>query len=118
MSSFSDNAKLAAEIARDSKAKDVVVIDLQGLSFVTDYFVIASGESGIQVQSIAYYVKEEFEKKGIKLLRIEGYNEAQWVLLDFGEIVVHIFHKDARGFYNLERLWGDAPVIEYGCAAE
>ncbi|NLO89276.1 MAG: ribosome silencing factor [Clostridia bacterium] len=105
-------ALAAARAARDAKAKEVVVLDLRGLSFVTDFFVIGNGDSEIQVQSIAAKVKEEMEKIGVRALRTEGYREARWVLLDFGVVVVHIFHRDTRGFYNLERLWGDAQVVE------
>lgn len=113
-----EGAIMAARVARDSKAKEVVVIDLRNISYITDYFVIGSGDSEIQVQSIASHVKEELEGAGMKLLRMEGYREAQWVLLDFGDVVVHIFHKEARKFYNLERLWGDAPMVEYDYAVE
>ncbi|KUK10245.1 MAG: Ribosomal silencing factor RsfS [Clostridia bacterium 41_269] len=105
-------ALAAAGAAKDAKAKEVVVLDLRGLSFVTDFFVIGSGDSDIQVQSIADKVMEEMEKIGTKVLRIEGYREARWVLLDYGDVVVHIFHRDIRSFYNLERLWWDAPVLE------
>ena len=105
-------ALAAARAAKDAKAKEVVVLDLRGLSFVTDFFVIGSGDSEIQVQSIAAKVKEEMEKVGARVLRTEGYREARWVLLDFGDVVVHIFHRETRSFYNLERLWGDAQVLE------
>lgn len=118
MKSFSEGAELAAQAARDSKAKNVIIIDLRNLSFVTDYFVIGTGDSDVQVQSIARHVKEELQKRDMELLRMEGYNKAHWVLLDFGDIVVHVFHKDFRDFYSLERLWGDAPKMEYDFAAE
>ena len=113
MISAEEGAVLAAREARDSKGKDVIVIDLRGISVVTDFFVICSGDSDIQVQSIARNIKEKLIEAGIEFLRMEGYADAHWVLLDFGDIVVHVFHQETREFFGLERLWGDAPRVEF-----
>lgn len=113
MNNAAEGAVLAAREALEKKAKDVTVIDLKDLSSVTDYFVIGTGDSDIQVQAIALHVKEKMKEAGFIPLRMEGYNDAQWILLDFGDIVVHVFHREARTFYNLERLWGDAPRVDY-----
>ncbi|HHX94944.1 MAG TPA: ribosome silencing factor [Clostridia bacterium] len=113
MLSAAEGAVLAAREAVERKAKDVVVIDLRNLSPVTDYFVICSGDSDIQVQSIARHLKEKLKGAGLDLLRMEGFQDAQWVLMDFGDVVVHVFYQEARAFYSLERLWGDAPRVNY-----
>ncbi len=114
MISAAEGAVLAAREAQGKKARDVLVIDLRGLSSVTDYFVICTGDSDVQVQAIARHLKEKLTESGLKLLRMEGYVHASWVLLDFGDIVVHVFHHEVRDFYSLERLWGDAPQVDYG----
>ncbi|HEU4962673.1 MAG TPA: ribosome silencing factor [Bacilli bacterium] len=104
-------ARYAADAAADKKANDIVVLDIEGLSVIADYFVICSGNSSTQVQAIANGVKEKLGKRGIHLKAMEGYDEAKWVLLDFGDVVVHIFRPDEREFYNLERVWGDAKQL-------
>ncbi|TCS83782.1 ribosome silencing factor [Tepidibacillus fermentans] len=110
--SILDIAKLAAKIASDKKAKDVVVLEIKGLSVIADYFVICSGNSETQVQAIANEIKDKMEEQQIEVKGWEGMDQARWVLIDLGDVVVHVFHKDEREFYNLERLWRDAPVIE------
>lgn len=100
--------ELVAAAAGDKKARDIVILDMQGVSMVTDYFVICSANSTIQAQAIADNIEEKLEIQGIKLLRKEGYREAHWVLLDYGTCVAHVFVEDDRNFYSLERLWGDA----------
>jgi ribosome-associated protein len=104
-------ARMAADAAADKKATDVVMLDIAGLSVIADYFIICSGNSNTQVQAIAKNVKEKMEKQGYHIKAMEGYDEARWVLLDFGDIVVHIFRHEEREFYNLERVWGDAPQM-------
>ena len=99
----------AAESALERKAEDVVALDLRGVSSATDYFVLATGSSDIQVRAIAERVIEALEAHGVKPLHVEGLDRARWVLLDFVDFVVHVFHPQARDFYQLERLWGDAP---------
>jgi ribosome-associated protein len=107
-------AKLAADAAADKKARDVVILDIEGLSVIADFFVICSGNSSTQVQAIAKEVRERMEKRNIPCKGTEGLDEAKWVLLDFGDIVVHIFRQEEREFYNLERLWGDAQLVSQG----
>ena len=99
----------AAESALDRKADEVVALDLRGISSATDYFVLATGNSDIQVRAIAEHVMEELAKQGVRPLHVEGLDRARWVLMDFVDFVVHILHPVAREFYQLELLWGDAP---------
>ncbi len=102
--------ELIAKAALAKKAKDVVLLDLRRLSSVCDYFIIASGDSTTQLTAIAGNIEKELLKRNCKLWHKEGKAEALWILLDYGDIVVHAFYKDTRGFYNLERLWHDAPL--------
>ncbi|MGG3738846.1 ribosome silencing factor [Aeribacillus pallidus] len=100
----------AVNAADDKKAEDIVVLNMKGISLLTDYFVICHGNSDKQVQAIAREIKDKVEEKGYTVKRLEGFDEAKWVLVDIGDVIVHVFHKDERGYYNLERLWGDAPI--------
>lgn len=102
----------AVKAADDKKAEDIIVMNMKGISLVADYFIICHGNSDKQVQAIAREMKEQVEKLGVNVRRMEGYDEAKWVLVDLGEVVAHVFHKDERGYYNLERLWGDAPLVD------
>ncbi|MDW4507081.1 ribosome silencing factor [Priestia megaterium] len=102
---------LVVEAADDKKAIDIVALNMEGISLVADYFVICHGNSDKQVQAIAREIKEKAYEQGISVKRLEGFEQAKWVLVDLGDVVVHIFHKDERGYYNLERLWGDAPFV-------
>jgi ribosome-associated protein len=95
--------------ADDKIAEDIVVLNMKGISAITDYFLICHGNSDKQVQAIAREIKEKIEENGYSIKRMEGFDEARWVLVDLGDVVVHVFHKDERSYYNLERLWGDAP---------
>lgn len=88
------------------------VLDLRGLTIVADYFVIASADSTVQVRSITEAIVEALEEAGAKPPRREGWNDARWVLLDYGDVVVHIFHQADREYYDLERRWSDAPVLQ------
>lgn len=99
-----------AELALTKKAKDVVILDLKKLTSMTDYFVVCSGDSETHVKAIADGVLEGMKERGEKAWHSEGLQNLQWVLLDYVDVVVHIFHKDARLFYGLEKLWGDAKV--------
>lgn len=105
--------ELVAAAASDKKARDIVILDMEGVSLVTDHFVICSANSTTQVQAIADNIEEKLAEQDIKLLRKEGYREARWILMDYGDCVVHIFVEDDRRFYNLERLWGDAKSFAY-----
>ncbi len=110
-----DLQQLAVQAAAEKKAFDILVLDLRNRSDLTDYFVICSGNSRMQVQAIADSVLDEVYQSAHRLSSIEGYTSGTWVVLYWIEVVVHIFHKDIRVQYDLERLWGDVPVIEVAC---
>jgi ribosome-associated protein len=99
----------AVAAAEDRKAIDLKVLQLDKVSDFTDYFLICSGASERQVQAIADAVQERLRGEHVRPLHVEGYNRGQWVLLDYGDLVVHVFQEEPRRFYALERLWGDAP---------
>ncbi len=92
---------------------DVVILDMKRPSQLCDFFVIASGGSSRQVKAISDNIEEKARQQGLKLFHIEGYEDGSWILLDYSDIVAHIFMNDMREFYNLERLWSDAPQIRY-----
>ncbi len=98
------------ELILSKKGYDVKVLDLRKLTSFTDFFVIASADSDTQVKAIADGIEDNLTDEGIKCLHKEGFTGLNWVLLDYIDVVVHIFLKDSRSFYNLEKLWGDAPV--------
>jgi ribosome-associated protein len=102
----------AAQCALERKAQNVVALDLRGISTATDYFVIGSGSSDIHVRAIADHVIEEMKKEGVRAGHVEGLEGGRWVLVDYIDFVVHVFHPSAREFYQLETLWGDAPRFE------
>lgn len=105
-------ANLAVRVAADKKAYDLKVLDISKISSIADYFVICSGRSSINVRSIAGEIVDKVKEHfGGVALRREGIREGRWVLLDYGDVVIHVFQEDERRFYNLERLWGDAPVV-------
>lgn len=101
--------KVAADACDDKRAEEIIALNMQGISLVADYFLICHGNSDKQVQAIAREVKDQAEEHGIPVKRMEGFDEARWILIDLGDVVAHVFHKDERGYYNLEKLWGDAP---------
>lgn len=105
-------AAICARVADDTKAEDLVVLDVRGLSSFTDYFVIMSGRSTRHVQGLAEAIEGELRSKRVSSKHSEGLREGIWVLLDFTDVVVHIFYKDKRHFYDLEGLWHDAPRVE------
>ena len=96
----------------DKRAEDIVVLNMENISLLADYFLICNGNSDRQAQAIAREVLEKAQENGCEVKRVEGFDSARWILVDLGDIVVHIFHKDDRAFYNLERLWGDAPQLD------
>jgi len=102
----------AARAALDKKAEEVVVLDLRGVSGYTDFLVIGSGSSDRQIEAIAESVEKELKLQGHRVVGSEGQRGGRWVLLDFGDVVVHVFHQDERMHYDLEGLWADAPRIE------
>ena len=93
--------------ALDKKADRVVVLDISGMTVVSDNFIICSGGSKSQVKAICDHIEEEMDKKGVKVLKEDGYNEARWIVLDYSDVMVHIFYEEDREFYNLERLWNN-----------
>ncbi|MCK9408950.1 MAG: ribosome silencing factor [Bacteriovoracaceae bacterium] len=105
-------AKVIAHAALSKKAHDVTILDLRKLTTMTDYFVICSVDSDTQARAVADAIKNESLDKGESSVRKEGYSEARWVLLDYVDVVAHVFHKETREFYSLEKLWGDA-TFEY-----
>ena len=110
-------AKKMAEFALSKKASDVLLMDLRKKSSATDFFVVCSGDSEPQVKGIADAILDGMEKKGFNVWHTEGFHARQWILLDYVDVVVHVFHKELRSFYNLERLWSDAkihPVLDTG----
>ncbi|WP_064092425.1 ribosome silencing factor [Rossellomorea aquimaris] len=106
--------ELAYNAADDKRAEDIVVLDMKGVSLISDYFLICHGNSDKQVQAIARELKDRAEENGYSVKRLEGFDQARWVLVDLGDVVAHVFHKEERGYYNLERLWGDASYVEVG----
>ena len=106
-----ERVREAVSAADDRKAVDLKVLHLQKVSDFTDYFLICSGTSERQVQAIADAVQEKLRAGRVRPLHVEGYNRGQWVLIDYGDLVVHVFQEEPRRFYALERLWGDAPEV-------
>lgn len=103
----------ALHAASDKKALDMVVLDLRGISSFTDYFLITSGTNVRQVQAIADEIVERLKKQGTRAARVEGYQTAEWVLVDYGDFIVHVFENKSRLFYDLERLWRDAARVAF-----
>ena len=104
-------ARLGAQAALDKRAEDLRVLDLQGLSEVADFFLICGGHSTTQIQTIADSIEARLKAEEIRLLHREGMPESGWLLLDYGDVVMHVFLRETREFYSLERLWGDAPLL-------
>ena len=104
-------AMRAATLCQDMKANDIVLLNLQGVTDMTDYFVIASGTSDTHVRAIGEHIIAELKKEGVRVHHAEGVQQGRWVLLDFVDFVVHIFHPTLRSFYQIERLWSDAEVV-------
>ncbi|ASS66094.1 MULTISPECIES: ribosome silencing factor [Paenibacillus] len=103
----------AVEAAEDKKAGNVVALNLKDISLVADYFVICHGNSDTQVQAIATEIRKRAQEGGVTMRGLEGMDTARWVLIDLGDVVVHVFHRDERDYYSLERLWSDAKVVEF-----
>ena len=111
-------AKTCAELASNKKAEDIVVLDLRGISTFTDFFVICSATSEPQLKAIAGEIETRLKQDyAVRAVAIDGFPASQWIVLDYLQVVVHIFHRDKREFYSLEDLWGDAPRVEWEAAA-
>ena len=104
--------KTAVAALQDKKGEDIRVIDISGVTVIADYFIIASGSNPNQVQSLLDNVEEQMYKAGYDDPRVEGYNTASWVLLDYNDVIVHVFSQDDRLFYDLERIWRDGKEID------
>lgn len=104
-------AKAIAEIILSKKGSDINILDLRKLSSIADYFVVCSADSDRQVKAIADEIDKVLHEQGIKCFHKEGFESLNWILLDYFDVVVHIFRNESRSYYNLEKLWGDAPVI-------
>lgn len=110
LTGFPAEVTRAVELMLDRKALDVAILDLRGIASATDFFIIASGRSDTHVSAIADNVIDELKKAGIRPVGVEGLRAGRWVLADYVDFIVHVFHPSAREFYQLERLWGDAPL--------
>ena len=110
-------AQFCAHIALDHKAEDLVILDVHELSSFTDYFIIMSGRSTRHVQGLAHSLEKELLTKRISNKFCEGLQEGLWILLDYNDVVIHIFYKETRSFFDLESLWHDAPKVEIEPAA-
>lgn len=106
-------AQIIAQAAYDTKAEDLTVLDLTKLSAFADYFVICTGTSDRQVQAIADRIQEALKKAGVRPLGVEGYQQGHWILIDCAGVIAHIFYQEARAFYGLDKLWGDAPKVKF-----
>jgi ribosome-associated protein len=109
--SAEEKARVGARAALDKQAEDLVVLDLQGISGVADFFLICSAQSTIRIAAIVEAIREALAARGIRQRHSEGVPESGWLLLDYGDVVMHVFLDETRQFYALERLWGDAPPL-------
>lgn len=100
-----DKLRIIKDSCKEKKGIDIKVLDIKGLSSIADYFVIVSGNSVRQVAALADEIEEKMDEKGINLENIDGKTTSRWILLDYGDIIVHVFHKDEREYYDIERLW-------------
>lgn len=105
-------AKLAYQALDEKKGEDIKIIDISNVSVLADYFIIANGKNDSQVHALVDAVEEELDKNGFTVKQREGYGLGSWVLLDFGEIIVHVFDRENRLFYDLERIWRDGKTVE------
>jgi ribosome-associated protein len=108
-----DLALKAAEAALQKKAQDIDILELIGITVIADYFFICSGESTTQVKAIVDFIEHELLLQGIRPIGREGLNYGHWALLDYGDVVIHVFEKETRDYYSLEKLWMDAKTIEF-----
>ena len=112
MMSGKEMAAMACAALEDKKAADIKVISIEEITTIADYFIIASGSNRNQVQAMADQVEETLGRAGVQMKQREGYETANWILLDFGDIVVHLFDEENRLFYDLERIWRDGKIVE------
>ncbi len=114
--SLPPEVKLSVKVSQDKKAEDIVVLDLREISTFTDFFVIVTGNSSRQNTAIYESIQQELKKGKLLPIGVEGRESAEWILIDYGSFVVHVFSRQTRGYYSLEKLWGDAPRLSYAGA--
>ena len=107
-----DKALLCTRIIKERKAINPILFEVAGLTSIADYFIIASGSSSRQVQAITRHVTRRMREEGLRTYGVEGENEGQWVLMDYGDVIIHIFYQQVREFYDLEGLWVEAPRVK------
>lgn len=112
MKQSKEMVKIAVKALEDKKGEDIRVIDIQEVSILADYFIIASGANSSQVQAMSDNVEDDLGKAGYECRQVEGYKTANWILLDYNDIIVHVFSKEDRLFYDLERIWRDGKQVE------
>lgn len=112
MADSKEMLKVIIDALQDKKAEDIRVIDISNVSVIADYFVIAGGSNTNQIQAMVDNVEEEMFKAGFDNPKVEGYNTASWILLDYNDVIVHVFSEDDRAFYNIERIWRDGKEID------
>ncbi len=108
-----DILKIIAGVAREKKAEDIIALDMRGISSLADFFFLCSAENTRQAAAIGQEIRARLKEAGLRLLRTEGLPPARWLVMDYGIVLVHVFLKNAREYYSLETLWGDAPRLEY-----
>lgn len=111
--SLPSEVKASVKASLEKMGEEIVVLDLRGIAFFTDFFIIMHGNSSRQNTAIYESVEKEMKKKKIRPLSVEGRERADWILMDFGSFIVHVFSKEAREYYSLEKLWGDAPKLSF-----
>ena len=108
-----DQAVQCARIGDDNKARDIIILDLRGITPIFDFFVLMTGASRRQIHTLAEEMDAYMRSEGEKRLSIQGYQASRWVVQDYGDVVVHVFDQDSRGYYALEDLWADAPHVDW-----
>ncbi len=112
MNNINITLKTVLNALEDKKAEDIALIDIHEVSTIADYFVITNGTNTSQIQALADHVEEQLARSGVHPRSVEGYNAANWILMDYNDILVHVFDKESRGFYDLERMWRDGKVVD------
>ena len=112
MKTAKELAKIAIDALEEKKAEDIHIIDISDISTIADYFIIANGTNRSQIQALADYVEETLGRAGLPLKQVEGYETANWILMDYQDIIIHIFDEENRLFYDLERIWRDGNLVE------
>lgn len=112
MKEVKELVETVVEACDDRKAENIIALDMEGVTAIADYFVICHGNNERQVQAIAQSVKKAVEEDDFTIHRMEGFEQARWILIDLGDVVCHVFHEEERSYYHLERLWGDAREVK------